>query len=441
MDKSEFSHRRQMLMDIVGKNGIALVPTAPVCIRNRGIEFPYRPDSDFYYLTGFAEPEALAVFVPEREEGEYLLFCRESDQVKETWHGRRAGLDGAREIYGADDAFPITDIDDIVPGLLENRSNLFYAMGCYPEFDDRVVEWMNQLRRQIRKGVNAPKEITNLDRILHEMRLYKSEAEIHAMRQAIDVSISAHKRAMRSCRAGLFEYEIEADINHEFAIQRAVPSYPAIVGSGENTCILHYTDNSAVLKNGDLLLIDAGAEVNYYAADITRTFPINGRFSELQRIIYELVLKAQQAAIDEVYPDNFYDKPHEAAVKTIVQGLIALDLLKGDLKTIIEKEAYKRFYMHRVGHWIGMDVHDVGDYKIDEEWRVFEPSMVLTIEPGIYIPAGSEGVDKKWWNIGVRIEDNVLVTETGCEILTAAMPKTVKDIEALMAGQNDLFSA
>jgi len=299
MDTSEFLRRRQILMDIVGKGGIALVPTAPACIRNRGIEFPYRPDSDFYYLTGFAEPQALAVFVPERAEGEYLLFCRESDQEKETWHGRRAGLDGAREIYGADDAFPITDIDDIIPGLLESRSRLYYAMGCYPEFDDRVVEWMNQLRRLIRKGVNAPKEILNLDRILHEMRLYKSTAEISIMRQAIEVSIAAHKRAMRSCRAGLYEYEIEADINHEFSIHRAVPSYPAIVGSGENSCILHYTDNSAVLKKGDLLLIDAGAEVNYYAADITRTFPINGHFSEPQRVIYELVLKAQQAAFKE----------------------------------------------------------------------------------------------------------------------------------------------
>lgn len=434
MNKSEFSNRRQMLMDIVGKGGIAIIPTAPICIRNRGVEFPYRQDSDFYYLTGFPEPQALAVFVPERKEGQYLLFCRESDAEQEKWHGRRAGLEGAKKIYGADDAFPITDIDDIVPNLLENCSRLYYAMGCYPEFDDHVVEWMNQLRRQIRKGVNAPREILNLDRVLHDMRLYKSSAEIDAMRKAVAVSIAGHKRAMRYCRAGLFEYEIESEIIHEFMIRQAVPSYSPIVGSGENACILHYTENKARLKDGDLLLIDAGAEVDYYAADITRTFPINGHFSKHQRIIYELVLKAQAAAIAEVYPDNTYDKPQEAAVKTITQGLIDLGLLSGDINTLIEKEEYKRFYMHRVGHWIGMDVHDVGDYKIDEEWRIFEEGMVLTIEPGIYIPA-DENIDKKWHNIGIRIEDNVLVAEKGHEILTLDMPKTVQDIEAFMASK------
>lgn len=433
MDRSEFARRRQELMNLMGKGSMAILPSAPERIRNRDVYHPYRADSNFYYLTGFAEPESLAVLVPHREQGQFLLFCRERDPEKETWHGRRAGLEGACEQYGADDAFPITDIDDIVPGLLEKCRRLYYPIGCYPEFDGKVLEWLNQLREKVRIGVQIPAEMVALDHILHEMRLFKSEAELQIMRQAAAVTIRAHKRAMEFCRPGLFEYELEAEIAHEFLCHGSrSAAYPTIVGGGENGCILHYTENNAVLKTGDLVLIDAGAEFDYYASDITRTFPVNGRFSEPQRILYELVLKAQIAAIAKVQPGHHWNEPHETAVRVITQGLVDLGLLSGDVDTLIKEENYKRFYMHRSGHWLGMDVHDVGDYKIDEEWRELEPGMVVTIEPGLYV-SSSEDIPKKWWNIGIRIEDNVAVTAKGQEVLTAAMPKTVADIERLMA--------
>lgn len=433
MDKTEFAYRRQVLLEQMGNHSIAIVPTAPERLRNRDVNHPYRPDSDFYYLTGFAEPESLAVLIPKRPQGQYLLFCREQDIEKETWHGRRAGLEGACEIYGADDAFPITDIDDIVPGLLENKHRLYYSMGYYPELDHKILEWTSQLREKERTGVSTPKETVALDHLLHNMRLHKREAEIAALRHAIAVTIDAHQRAMRVCRPGLYEYQLEAEIIHEFMRQGCrAAAYPSIVGSGENTCILHYIDNTALLREGDLVLIDAGAEFDYYAADITRTFPVNGRFSEPQRAIYELVLQAQYAIIDTVRPGVAWNQLQKTAVRVLTEGLVELGLLQGNVETLIEKETYKRFYMHRSGHWLGMDVHDVGGYKVDEEWHVLEAGMVLTVEPGLYIPAGTPDVPEAWWNIGVRIEDDVLVTEQGREVLTEALPKTVAEIEALM---------
>jgi Xaa-Pro aminopeptidase len=351
----------------------------------------------------------------------------------ETWNGRRAGPEGACALYGADDAFPIGDIDDILPGLLEHRERVYYTMGFSTEFDQRVMGWVNQIRRKVRAGSRTPDEFISLEHLLHDMRLYKSRAELKALRSAMAISATAHQRAMRVCRPGVMEYEIEAEYLHEFRKHGAVPAYSPIVGGGANGCILHYVENNMALNDGDLLLIDAGAEVECYAADITRTFPVNGRFSKPQRAVYEVVLAAQQAAIAKIKPGNHWNDPHDAAVRVLTEGLVELGLLKGRVRQLIKDQAYRRFYMHRTGHWLGMDVHDVGDYKVGGEWRVLEPGMVMTVEPGLYIPAGSKDVAKKWWNIGVRIEDDVLVTPKGYEVLTIATPKSVEAIEALMS--------
>ena len=433
MNKTEFSRRRKQLMQGMDKDAIAILPAAPERTRNRDVEYSYRPDSDFYYLTGFAEPESVAVLIPGRAHGEYIIFCRERDPEMETWNGRRAGLDGAIEDFGADDAFPISDIDEILPGLLENKDRVYYTMGANPDFDRQVMEWINLLRKKSRSGVHTPNEFVALDHLLHDMRLYKSAAEVKAMRKAAQISAVAHKRAMAVCEPGMMEYQLEAELLHSFMQQGARhPAYPSIVGGGENGCILHYTENSDKLKKGDLVLIDAGCEYNYYASDITRTFPVGGRYSKAQRALYELVLQAQDAALEQVKPGNTWNQPHDAAVKVMTRGLVELGLLKGKIANLIKKNAYKRFYMHRTGHWLGMDVHDVGEYKVGDEWRVLEPGMVLTIEPGLYIPNGSKGIAKKWWNIGIRIEDDVLVTRDGHEVLSADVPKSVEEIEALM---------
>ncbi len=434
MPTNEFARRRKQLMRMVGQDAIAILPTAPERLRNRDVEYPYRCDSDFYYLTGFAEPEAVAVLVPGRPQGEYILFCRERDPLMETWNGRRAGTEGAVERFGADDAFPIDDIDEILPGLLESRERVFYTMGASAEFDTRVINWVREIRNRARSGVHAPDEFVALDHLVHDMRLYKSRVEIKQMRTAARIAAAAHTRAMKVCRPGMMEYEIEAEYLHEFRRHGCEPAYGSIVGGGDNGCILHYRENDAELQDGDLLLIDAGAEYQYYASDITRTFPVNGRFSEPQKLLYNLVLDAQLAAIAEVVPGNHWNAPHDAAVKVLTKGLVKLGLLKGRPAQLIKDGAYRRVYMHRTGHWLGMDVHDVGDYKVGEEWRVLEPGMVLTVEPGLYIPKGSKGVAKKWQGIGIRIEDDVLVTRDGHEVLSKAAPKDVKEIEALMAG-------
>jgi Xaa-Pro aminopeptidase len=431
--REEFARRRRQLMRIIGREAIAIVPAAPVRHRNSDVEYDYRQDSDFYYLTGFGEPDSVAVLIPGRAQAEYVLFVRERDPARETWDGRRAGPAGATREYGADDAFPIGDIDEILPGLLENRTAVYYAMGVHADFDQRVVGWVNGLRTlQTRNGRQSPQEFVALDHVLHDMRLYKSRAELDLMREAARIAAGAHVRAMRFVRPGRNEFEVMAELLHEFRRHNADISYPPIVGGGPNTCILHYRENDQPLKDGDLILVDAGCECDCYASDITRTYPVNGRFTPAQRAVYEVVLEANYAAIAKVRPGNHWNDPHDAAVHTITAGLVKLGLLKGRVPTLIRDEAYKKFFMHRTGHWLGMDVHDVGDYKVGEEWRVFEPGMVLTIEPGIYIPAGLRGVPARWRNIGVRIEDDVLVTREGCDVLTRAAPKDPDEIEAIM---------
>ncbi len=435
MDKREFARRRKRLTETMDEGAIVIISAPPVKLRNRDAEFMYRPDSDFFYLTGFPEPDAVAVFVPGREQGEYLLFCRERDVEAERWHGSRVGLEGACDTYGADDAFPISDIDDILPGLLENRDRIFYSMGNYSSFDQRVLGWVNQVRSRARSGVHAPAEFFTLEHLLHDLRLFKSKGEIAAMEKAVAASEQGHRQAMAVCRPGMNEYELEAELVHQFmrAGCRSC-AYTPIVAGGGNACTLHYTANDQSLQNGQLVLIDAGAEYDCYAADITRTFPVNGRFSPAQRAIYELVLAAQEAAIEKIRPGNHWNEPHEAAVEVLAAGLKTLGILKGSLATILKKEKYKKFYMHRTGHWIGMDVHDVGDYKLGDEWRVFEPGMCLTVEPGLYIEGGDRRIARKWWNIGVRIEDDFVVTEKGIRMLTQDLPRTVDEVEA-MVGQ------
>jgi Xaa-Pro aminopeptidase len=433
MARDEFARRRRALMKQMGRDSIAILPAAPVRLRNNDVEYPYRQDSDFEYLTGFDEPDAVAVLVPGRTQAEYILFVRERDPEREAWDGRRAGPSGAKRDYGADDAFPIGDMDEILPGLLENRERVFYTMGAYADFDQRVVGWVNGLRTQARNGRHPPQEFVALDHLLHDMRLFKSRAEIEYMRTAAHIAARAHQRAMRFCRPGATEFQVMAELLHEFRRHNADTAYPPIVGGGANSCVLHYRDNDQPLAAGELLLIDAGCEFEYYASDITRTFPVNGRFTSAQRAVYEVVLEANRAAIAKVRPGNHWNEPHEAAVRVITQGLVKLGLLKGRVPALIRSGAYRRYFMHRTGHWLGLDVHDVGDYKVGDEWRVFEPGMALTVEPGIYLPAGARGVPKRFRNIGIRIEDDVVVTKKGAEVLSARAPKDADQIEALMA--------
>ncbi len=430
--RAEFARRRRQLMRSMGRDSIAIVPAAPVRLRNSDVEYAYRQDSDFHYLTGFDEPESVAILIPGRAQAEYVLFVRDRDPTRETWDGRRAGTVGATGEYDADDAFPIGDIDEILPGMLENREKVYYAMGTHPDFDQRVVGWVNGLRAQAKHGRHAPQEFVALDHVLHDMRLFKSRAELAMLREAARIGAAAHVRAMQATGPGRNEYEIAAEIAHEFRRHNADHSYLPIVGGGENACILHYRENDAPLREGDLLLIDAGCEYQKYASDITRTFPVNGRFTPAQRSVYDIVLEANLAAIAKVRPGNHWNEPHDAAVRVITQGLVRLGLLKGRVPTLEKAQAYRRYFMHRTGHWLGMDVHDVGDYKIGDEWRVLEPGMVLTIEPGIYIPANARGVPKRLRGIGIRIEDDVVVTKSGCEVLSGGVPKRAEEIEALM---------
>jgi Xaa-Pro aminopeptidase len=431
MDRKEFARRRRQFMRMIGKDGIAILPAAPVRHRNGDIEYAYRQDSHFYYLTGFTEPDAVAVLVPGRSQAEYLLFVREHDALRESWDGARAGTEGAVERYEADDAFPIADIDEILPGLMETRSQIYYSMGTHPDFDTHVLSWVNGLRVQARQGAGAPHEFVALRHVLDDMRLYKSRAETASLRRAADIAMGAHRRAMRFARPGRMEYEVMAEVLHEFRSHNADISYHPIVGGGANACVMHYRDNDQPLRDGDLLLLDAGCEHDYYASDITRTFPVSGRFTPAQRAVYEVVLEAQLAAIDKVRSGNHWNHAHEAAVRVVTQGLVKLGLLKGKVAALIKEQAYLPFFNHRTGHWLGLDVHDVGDYKVGGEWRVLEPGMALTVEPGIYIRP-SPRVPKEFWNIGIRIEDEVLVTAAAAEVVTAALEKTPEAIEALL---------
>ncbi|HSC68622.1 MAG TPA: Xaa-Pro aminopeptidase [Cellvibrio sp.] len=435
ISKAEFARRRKTLMAHMEPNSIAIVPAAPERPRSRDTEYHYRQDSDFLYLSGFEEPQAVLVLAPGREHGEYVLFVRERNREREIWDGYRAGPEGACSEFEADDAFPIDDIDEILPGLLEGKQRVYYSMGKDSEFDKHVMDWVNTIRAKVRSGATPPGEFLDLSHFLNDMRLFKSAAELRVMKEAGEISARAHVRAMKASKAGVMEYQLEAEILHEFQMSGArFPAYNSIVGGGKNGCILHYIENSAPLKSGDLVLIDAGCELDYYAADITRTFPVNGKFSPEQKALYEICLQAQLEAIAVAKPGNHWNDPHEATVRVITEGLVKIGLLEGDVSELIKNEAYKEFYMHRAGHWLGMDVHDVGDYKVGGEWRVLEPGMVMTVEPGIYVAPDNERVAKKWRGIGIRIEDDVVITKDGNEVLTKDVPKTVAEIEALMAG-------
>ncbi|MBU6198722.1 MAG: Xaa-Pro aminopeptidase [Xanthomonadaceae bacterium] len=433
IDRKEFVRRRKQLMRIVGNEGICIVPAAPERVRNNDSHYPYRQDSDFHYLTGFAEPEAVLALIPGREHGEAILFCRERDPEREAWDGVRAGQQGAVSEFGMDDAFPIGDIDDILPGMLEGRARVYYHFGRDAEFDVQLIGWVNRVRARIKQGARAPHEFVALGHILHDLRLYKTRDELRVMRKAAQIAAAAHVRAMRAVRPGMNEHEIEAELLHEFRRRGAVPSYEPIVGGGANGCVLHYRANNAPLRDGDLLLVDAGAEYQCYASDITRTFPVNGKFTPEQRALYDLVLAAQHAAIDQVRPGKPFGAYHDAAVRTLTAGLIKLGLLKGGIEKNIREQTYRKFYMHKTGHWLGLDVHDVGDYRVDGEFRELEPGMVVTVEPGLYIAPDAKGVAAKWRGIGIRIEDDVVVTKGDPEVITTAVPNDPDAIEALMA--------
>lgn len=433
ISKAEFARRRKNLMGMMDKHTIAIIPGAREVTRSRDTEYPFRQNSDLFYLTGFEEPDAVLVLVPGRRQGQVVLFCRERDPDMELWNGYRLGPEGAVAYLGVDDAFPIDDLDEILPGLIEGTQRIYYSMGHDDVFDQRVMGWVNQIRKLVRTGAAPPADFTDLAFLLHEQRLIKSAAEVRVMRKAGEISAAAHVRAMQECQPGRYEYHLEAAIQHTFAEHGArFPAYNSIVGSGANACVLHYTENASKMRAGDLVLIDAGCEYQGYAADITRTFPVSGQFSTEQRAIYDVVLEAQRAAIARVRPGNTWNQPHDATVRVITRGLIKLGLLRGKERELIKAEAYRDFYMHRAGHWLGLDVHDVGEYRVDGRWRQLEPGMVLTIEPGIYIAADNTKVPKRWRGIGVRIEDDVVVTEQGCDVLTGDVPKRADEIEALM---------
>jgi Xaa-Pro aminopeptidase len=433
IESKEFARRRKQLMRMAGNDAIAIIAAAPERVRNNDAHYPYRQDSDFHYLTGFAEPDAVLVLVPGRATGETILFCRERDAERERWDGARAGTEGAVATLGMDDAFPIDDIDDILPGLIEGRARVYYHFGRDTDFDLKLIGWVNRVRAQVRQGAKPPHEFVALSHLLHDLRLYKSRGELRVMRKAAKIAADAHVRAMRATRPGMNEHEVEAELLHAFRREGAVPSYEPIVGGGANGCVLHYRANNAPLRDGDLLLIDAGAEYQCYASDITRTFPVNGRYSPEQRALYDIVLAAQLAGIDEVRAGRPFDAYHDAAVRTITKGLCKLGLLGGSVDKNLREHAYRKFYMHKTGHWLGLDVHDAGDYRVDGEFRVLEPGMVVTVEPGIYIAPDLKGVPAKFRGIGIRIEDDVVVTAGDPEVISDGVPKDADEIEALMA--------
>jgi len=427
---SEFAARRTQLLDAIG-DGVAVFPSAPLAVRNRDVEHPYRQDSDLYYLTGLEEPESLLVLTNQHEEHRVVLFVRPKKREREIWDGPRAGVEGAVEAFGADVAFPIDELPKRLPDYLGNVERLHYRLAQNDEADAKIFDCLNLLRRGVRRGVTAPEVIIDSSVHLHEMRLRKSDAELARMRGAAAITKEAHLRAMRITRPGMHEYEIDAELLHIFrkhGSQR--PAYESIVGSGPNATILHYRAGDRVMNDGELVLIDAGCELGYYASDVTRTFPVNGRFSNEQRAVYDVVLRAQKAGIEAVKPGVTLEALHDGAVRSITEGLVAIGLLEGDVDALIEDKKYEPFYMHRTSHWLGMDVHDVGHYYVEGEHRPFEPGFVLTVEPGVYIATDAEGVDERWRGIGVRIEDDVVVTKSGHDVLTDGIPKEIDDVEA-----------
>lgn len=430
---TDYAKRRKYLMQQVGQSGVVILPAAPEVLRNGDSHYLYRQNSDFYYLTGFEEPESVLVLAPKRKEGEYVMFNRSRDPDKEIWDGPRAGQDGVCQFFLADQSFPITELETILPDLIAGRETVHYPFGLNKSFDKVLFRALNKVRAKVRSGLQSPIAFVDIMPSIHEMRLFKSPSEVEMIQKAIDISAKAHIRAMQFCKPGLNEYQLEAEILHEFHRNGArSPAYLPIVGSGRNTCVLHYIANNQPIANGDLLLIDAGAEYQNYASDITRTFPANGRFSSEQRAIYELVLESQLAAIKAVKPGASCIAMQSIVIKVLTQGLIDLGILKGRLEDLIEKQAFLPFYMHRSGHWMGLDVHDAGRYKVDNKWRLLQPGMVFTVEPGLYI-TDVPGVPKRWHNIGVRIEDNILVTAKGHEVLSQKIPKRISEIEAIMA--------
>ena len=435
LTQADFKQRRDHLAQKMGANSVAIIATRAEMYRNRDADYKYRADSSFYYLTGFAEPEAVAVLetFAEGEMYRYSLFCRERNREMEIWNGYRAGVEGAVEIYGADEAFAIDLLDQEIIAKLLNKDRLYFRIGHQAEFDARISQWIQKADAQQRRGSTSPAEVIQLDRLVDEMRLKKSAQEIELMQIASNISADAHTRAMQSVKPEMMEYALEAELNYIFGKNGCVPAYNSIVGGGENACILHYVENNKPLKDGDLVLIDAACEYEFYASDITRTFPVNGKFSPEQKALYNIVLDAQLAAIDATRIGNHYKYPHEVAVKILTQGLVDLGLLSGNVDELVESEAFRQFFMHGTGHWLGMDVHDVGAYKHGEDWRAYEAGMVVTVEPGLYVAPDDETVDAKWRGIGIRIEDDIVVTENGPLVLTKNVVKTVEEIEQLMA--------
>lgn len=426
----EFARRRRELMRMAGEDAALVVAAAPRRMRNADAAWPYRQDSDFHYLSGFPEPDAVLALLPGRRKGEVVLFCRERDPDRERIEGVRVGPEDAIARYGVDDAFPVEDIDDILPGMLEGRTRLYCHFGRENEFDAHLLRWLRRLRSSRGGGV-VPREFVALGHLLHELRLYKSPAELALMRRAANIATAAQHAAVRAAGPGVAEYEVEAALLHAIRTRGAVPSYPPTVAGGANACVMHYTDNHGRLARGDLLLIDAGAELECYASDITRTWPVGGRFTQPQRALYELALEAQCAAIDEVRAGRPFTAAHDAATRRVVEGLCALKLLRGGVRAALKSQDYLRFFPHKTGHWIGLDVHDVGDYRVDDEPRLLEPGMVVTVEPGVYIPPDDTSVAAKWRGIGIRIEDDVAVGARGSEVLTAGLPKDIEGVQAL----------
>lgn len=431
MGAEEFAARRKKLLDCLGPNNAGILFSSVECIRNNDVHFPFRQESNFYYFTGFSEPGALAIFLPGREEGEFILFNEPRDPNMERWVGPRAGQQGACDVYGADQSFDIHLLDNKMVELLLNRNTIFYLLGKNSQWDKKISTWLNQLQHTNSRSV-FPRNLSDIGKFSSEMRLIKSKFEIETLRKVAKISAEAHLKMMEACCEGQFEYQLEAIFDHEVK-QKGCRSlaYQTIVGGGDNACVLHYIDNKDPLKEGELVLIDAGGELGSYAADISRTFPVSGKFSDTQARIYQLVLDAQLAVIKEIKPGIPWNRLQEIAVEHLTSGLIELGILRGNLHKALEKKSYLAYYMHNIGHWLGLDVHDVGSYQINGQSRILEEGMVLTVEPGLYLSPNKQ-LDAKWWNMGVRIEDDILVTDNGCEVLTSGVPKTIKEIEAIM---------
>ena len=431
--QKEFASRRHQLMDIAGDGAVIILRAAEPKTRNNDANYPYRQCSDFLYLSGFSEPQAMMVLLPDEKGGQSILFCRERERFREMWDGRMTGTEDAVDQYGFDEAFPISEMEKKLPRMLRDRERVYYDLGKEPDFDQLLIGWMNKFRAKSHKKFHAPDEIIALDHSLHEMRLFKSRTEITAMRKSARIAASAHQRAMQVCKPGMNEAEIHAELLYMFTRNKCEASYTPIVAGGANACVLHYISNRDDLEDGDMLLIDAGAEYDGYASDITRTFPVNGQFNGPQRDLYELVLAAQLKAIEEVRAGNSWEHVHETAVHVATEGMIDMGILRGSLDEALEEEYFKDYYVHNTGHWLGLDVHDVGEYEIDGHSRVLEPGMVLTVEPGIYIPENATAVDESWRGLGIRVEDNVVVTKDEADVLSSDICKTIDDIEALMA--------